>query len=54
VQRSRSMRLVWPCGISVTFLDALIVKTYATFAPTKPLSLRIGDGSTVAEESRTR
>jgi hypothetical protein len=34
--------------------DALIVKTYATSAPTKPLSLRIGDGSTVVEESRTR
>jgi hypothetical protein len=34
--------------------DALIVKTYAPSAPTKPLSLRIGDGSTVVEESRTR
>jgi hypothetical protein len=34
--------------------DALIVKFYATSAPTTRLVVPIGDGSTVAEESRTR
>jgi hypothetical protein len=34
--------------------DALIVKTYAMFAPTTLLAIPIGGGFTVANESRTR